>query len=771
LASSAVAEGTLTEENTIALIALLALGVVALVVVALLVRARSRFRRLPAYASLRQLQEALTQLRATGQRAEGESSRREQALDRAYSSMQAADHRARWNALPIDELTSKGIGKGTVQIFKDSGIHWIGAIPGHYFEFPGIGEHRAMLIEQRLDYLRRCVNDELRTEPKPKLEAKEDREVVCATVDLLMSCRTWTSDGQSLAAQASDLLSALHARTKHLSFWRYLWSASEKYEAALAEATDTVALDNDYLEAKIMGDMLAAELQQQRCPTDLSAIRSTYQERKAEILDLLMARYQRKKLFGGLAESIARRIEATGFRPQLKNVRLRTYQEFGGKFMVCQKRVLLGDEMGLGKTLQAIAFASHLKQSKGKLRGVIVVPASLTENWRREVMRFSHLRPHVLRSSGWRALLRRFIAEGDLVIVTYETTWRGFSEAVQSIHLDLFVADEAHYLKNPEAKRTQASMDIMNRAEHRLLMTGTPIENRLEEMVRLVEAVNVEVGQAVRARGADVDEQITASEFTELVSPAYLRRKTIDVLRELPERIEVEEWVELNGVDLQAYIAAVQARSYPGMRRAVTLGNERAPSAKLQRLDELLVEYKDAGRKVIVFSFFINVLEALQRRLRTQHWISGKVAGPARQQVIDAFSAEPGHGVLLAQITSAGVGLNIQAASVVILMEPQFKPSVEAQAIARSHRMGQTEVVMVHRLLAADTVDVRLWEILHAKKEKIEKFADESRLKAVSPEATKLEESEFAKIVIEEEYQRLKSQFKDGLAAVQPVIA
>lgn len=742
----------------------------ALAVVALLARARARFRRLPAYARLRQLQEALAELRATGQRAEREGSRREQALDAAYSAMQAADHRARWNALPIDELTSKGIGKGTVQIFKDRGIHWIGAIPGHYYHFPGIGEHRAMLIAQRLDYLRRRINDDVRTEPDPKLEADEDRAVVRAAVDLLMACRTWTSDGRNLAAQASGLLSTLRTRAQELTFWRYLWTSSEKFAAALATATESVAQDNDYIEAKIAGDLLAAELQQQRCASDGAAVRTAYHERKVEILDLLMARYQRRKLFGGLAESIARKIEATDFRPQLKNVRLRPYQEFGGKFMVCQKRVLLGDEMGLGKTLQAIALATHLKQVKGKLRGVIVVPASLTENWRREIVRFSDLRPHVLRGSGWQPLLRRFLAEGDLVIVTYETTWRGCSDALQSSQLDLFVADEAHYLKNPEAKRTQAAMDIMKRAEHRLLMTGTPIENRLEEMVRLVEAVNVQVAHAVRARGANVDEQITASEFTELVSPAYLRRKTIDVLRELPERIEVEEWVELNEPDLEAYVAAVQARSYPEMRRAVTLGNGRSPSAKLDRLDELLAEYRDVGRKVIIFSFFINVLETLERRLGTRHWVSGKVSGPARQQVIDAFSAERGHGVLLAQITSAGVGLNIQAASVVVLMEPQFKPSVEAQAIARAHRMGQTEVVMVHRLLAADTVDVRLWEILQAKKEKVEKFADESRLKAVSPEATKLEESEFAKIVVEEEYQRLKGQFKEGQPAKELVV-
>jgi SNF2 family DNA or RNA helicase len=176
-----------------------------------------------------------------------------------------------------------------------------------------------------------------------------------------------------------------------------------------------------------------------------------------------------------------------------------------------------------------------------------------------------------------------------------------------------FSADEAHYLKNPAAKRTQASLEIMERSDYRVLMTGTPIENKLEEMVRLVEAVNLDVARAVRVRGADVDEQITATEFTELVSPAYLRRKTIDVLRELPERIEVEEWVELNEADLQAYIAAVQERSYPGMRRAVTLGNKRTSSGKLERLDELIAEYRDAGRKVVIFSFFINLVAALVR--------------------------------------------------------------------------------------------------------------------------------------------------------------
>jgi len=175
-------------------------------------------------------------------------------------------------------------------------------------------------------------------------------------------------------------------------------------------------------------------------------------------------------------------------------------------------------------------------------------------------------------------------------------------------------------------------------------------------------------------------------------------------------------------------------------------------SSKLDRLVDLVEEHAAAGRKVLVFSYFRHVLAALERRLSVLGSIHGDVASDEREELMQRFRDHDGHGILIGQITAAGVGLNLQAASVVVLMEPQWKPSTEEQAIARAHRMGQTERVVVHRLLARDSVDERIMELLAGKQELFERYARESALKAASSEAT---ETALARMVVEVEQARL----------------
>lgn len=226
---------------------------------------------------------------------------------------------------------------------------------------------------------------------------------------------------------------------------------------------------------------------------------------------------------------------------------------------------------------------------------------------------------------------------------------------------------------------------------------------------------------------------------------------------------EHRDWVELTALDTDAYRSAVAAGNFALMRRAAWASQE---SAKLTRLLELVEEAEAAGRKVLVFSFFLSVLERLQEALgeRSVGVITGSVEPGERQNTVDRLaSAAPGS-VLLAQITAAGAGLNIQSASVVILCEPQFKPTIESQAIARAHRMGQLNTVDVFRLLGVDTVDERMLEILGRKSQLFDEYARISAAKDSASESVDISDSKLATQIIADERRRLGL---DAAAAVE----
>jgi SNF2 family DNA or RNA helicase len=290
-------------------------------------------------------------------------------------------------------------------------------------------------------------------------------------------------------------------------------------------------------------------------------------------------------------------------------------------------------------------------------------------------------------------------------------------------------------------------------------MTGTPIENRLEEFRMLVHLLRPKL---LDDATWDPDERYVDPEaFAQQVAGVYLRRNQVDVLHELPPRIDKEEWVELDAEESAAYGEAVASGNIMAMRRAASIGDWRGHhtaeprSSKLGRLVDLVEEHRTTGRKVLVFSYFRDVLSALERRLEPLGTIHGDVGADEREAIMQRFREHEGHAVLLGQITAAGVGLNLQAASVVVLVEPQWKPSTEEQAIARAHRMGQSERVVVHRLFARDSVDERIKELLEGKQELFARYARDSVIKSASAEAT---EASLAKMVVAVEQARLADE-------------
>jgi SNF2 family DNA or RNA helicase len=196
----------------------------------------------------------------------------------------------------------------------------------------------------------------------------------------------------------------------------------------------------------------------------------------------------------------------------------------------------------------------------------------------------------------------------------------------------------------------------------------------------------------------------------------------------------VEDWVRLSPADEAAYADAVSARNLMQMRQAAYVSSD---SAKLERLREICEEAAEDGLKVVVFSFFLGVLETVGGVLGATvvGTVNGSVPPVARQQLVDDFTQRSGHAVLLGQIEAGGVGINMQAASIVIIAEPQWKPSTEQQAVARAHRMGQIRTVQVHRLLAKDSVDERMREIQENKTLLFDAFARRSDAKVADRRA------------------------------------
>jgi SNF2 family DNA or RNA helicase len=453
---------------------------------------------------------------------------------------------------------------------------------------------------------------------------------------------------------------------------------------------------------------------------------------------------------GFLPAEIAERVHAQQLDDTFLQVSLRGYQAFGAKFALVQRRSILGDEMGLGKTIEALAAMAHLR-AIGETHFLVVCPASVLVNWTLEVRRRSALAAYHVHGDGRDHALRRWTQEGGVAVTTYESL-RALPMP-DGLRFAMLVADEAHYVKNPDAKRTQAVLRWAPSAERVLFLTGTPMENRVEEFRNLVSYLQPEVAATV----SGIDGLAGATAFRHAVAPVYLRRNQEDVLSELPERIDMDDWVEFEADDLDAYRAAVAEGNFMAMRRAAYTVGDPSRCAKLGRLVEILEESAEDGWKSVVFSYFLDVLHVVAETspIRVFGPLTGSVSPIDRQKLVDEFAAFDEPAALVSQIQAGGVGLNIQAASVVVLTEPQWKPSVEEQAIARCHRMGQTRRVHVHRLLVKDSVDQRMLEIVDAKRALIGEYAERSSLKDATPDAVDISEVEATKRIVAEEQMRL----------------
>ena len=471
------------------------------------------------------------------------------------------------------------------------------------------------------------------------------------------------------------------------------------------------------------------------------------------------------KRFGDTPEGEALRRRLGEFRgipvtplPEGVQGELRPYQREGFSFLCHLTRHKLGgilaDDMGLGKTLQTLLWVAWLKASERQSKPALVIcPASVLHNWLREANRFTPaLKVLVLESGAARHNLRKQIPEHDLIVTNYALLRRDL-EALQRFTFRVVILDEAQFIKNPDAQITVSVKQLQ--ASQRLALTGTPLENRLLDLWSIVDFIQPGyLGTQARFRekyeprgeNAADEQRIACRRLAAKMRPLLLRRLKRDVARDLPDRIELRRDCELGEAQRKLYIAELRRSREQVMNtvaqrgvRASTIhvlaaltrlrqvcchpslvGND-AASGKTETLFELLEPLLAGNQKVLLFSQFVRMLKLLEkecaaRQIRT-HLLPGKTKD--RQAVMQAFQDDPNGAVFLLSLRAAGTGLNLTTASNVVLYDPWWNPAVEAQAIDRSHRIGQTLTVNAYRLIAPGTVEEKIWELQQRKAQTI----------------------------------------------------
>lgn len=449
-----------------------------------------------------------------------------------------------------------------------------------------------------------------------------------------------------------------------------------------------------------------------------------------------------------LARSLAALAEATDFDPpEGLTATLRDYQARGAAWMGSLLGAgfggVLADDMGLGKTLQALALLLARKEAGAGGPALLVVPTSLLHGWQDQAARFApDLRLTVLHGKD-RAAQRDEAGTADLVVTTYPLLARD-RDWLADRPWPLVILDEAQTLKNPASVTVKALRALD--AKGRIALTGTPLENSLQDLWTLMDWVNPGLlgDRKTFQRGfrTPIEKQGDAAAQAGLnrrLSPFLLRRTKEAVAAELPPRTEILERVELPKAQQALYETvraamdervrvAIDAKGFAGSRitvldallklrqvccdpalvkteaaRAVT------DSAKRARLRELLAELIAEGRRVLVFSQFVEMLRLIEADLAAAGIPYLVLTGQTkdRPEVLDRF-AKGAAPVFLLSLKAGGVGLTLTEADTVILYDPWWNPAVERQAMDRAHRIGQIKPVFVHRLVAAGTVEERI---------------------------------------------------------------
>ncbi len=411
----------------------------------------------------------------------------------------------------------------------------------------------------------------------------------------------------------------------------------------------------------------------------------------------------------------------------------------------------LADDMGLGKTVQALAVLAERPAKSERLPSLLVLPKSIVFNWLREAERFAP-KLRVLEYTGTDRKQRRDeIAECDVVLTTYGTMKRDIDWLCKQ-DFQYVILDEAQAIKNPASQNAKAARLL--KAQHRLVMTGTPVENHLGDLWSLFEFLNPGMLGSGRAfkrlfgNGRVRDESPeNLALLQQMLRPFILRRTKERVAKELPQRSEqtiecvmapkqaahykemrdyyrasllgrVEEvgLAKSKVYVLEALLRLRQVACHPGLVDESRISED---SAKLESLLPMIAELVNEGHKALIFSQFTKLLAIVRDRLDKlklpYEYLDGRTRN--RENCVDRFQTDPDCPLFLISLKAGGVGLNLTAADYVFILDPWWNPAVEAQAIDRTHRIGQDKKVIAYRLIARNTVEAKILELQQSKRD------------------------------------------------------
>lgn len=440
--------------------------------------------------------------------------------------------------------------------------------------------------------------------------------------------------------------------------------------------------------------------------------------------------------------------------PKNLDATLRDYQKEGYRWMKTLASYgfggILADDMGLGKTLQSIAYIqSVLPEIKEEKKPVLIVcPSSVSYNWLHEFTKFTPEIEAIVVDGDKkeRKEIQRNLTDVDVMITSYTLLRKDIQWFEnQTFHTVFF--DEAQAFKNPTTQTAKAVKKI--RAKHRFALTGTPVENSIEELWAIFYVVFPELFKGLKNYA-----NLTRKQIARRTQPFLLRRMKEDVLGELPEKIELQEYVELHPEQKKLYAAYLaklrhdtlkhldketirknRIKILAGLTRlrqicchpALFVNQYHGSSAKFDMLMKLIEEAKLSGRRVLIFSQFTKMLDLIGRQLALKgysfFYLDGQTPSEERVEICNRFN-EGENSFFLISLKAGGTGLNLTGADTVILYDIWWNPAVEEQAADRAHRMGQENPVKVIKLITKGTIEEKMDELQDKKRQLIEEIID-----------------------------------------------
>jgi superfamily II DNA or RNA helicase len=452
--------------------------------------------------------------------------------------------------------------------------------------------------------------------------------------------------------------------------------------------------------------------------------------------------------------------------PEAVKAELRPYQRHGFNWLWFLYQYgmngILADDMGLGKTLQTLVLLQKAQEAEGSQPSLIVCPTSVVYNWLNEARRFVPQLKTLNLTGPNRHGLYKQIKDADIVLTSYSILRRDIS-ALKSYPFRAVILDESQNIKNVESQTAAASKQIQS--QHRLALSGTPIENRLSELWSVfdflmpgflgdLEQFKYRYSLPIEEKGnRDAERRLKKQIF-----PFILRRMKRDVAKDLPPKIENVRTCELTDEQQALYLnilqeardsvfAKVQDSASIGKNSAAIfaalmklrqvschpalVGHPEVDSGKFEALQEMLEEITSEGHRVLVFSQFVEMLSTIRRWLEKKglpfEILTGDTPAAERQTMVDRFNRDERIPIFLISLKAGGTGLNLTGADYVIHYDPWWNPAAEDQATDRAHRIGQTKNVFVYRLIAKGTVEEKIMKIKERKRDLVDSIISADR--------------------------------------------